>query len=406
MIRRDSYFEIINEFIDTNFIKIFTGIRRSGKTTLLHSIVDELKNRGTPSENIFYISFESMKYQNIDDSIKLNNLIIKLIEEVDGKYYFFFDEIQLVKNWEKSINGFHTDLNCDIYITGSNSMLLSGEYATLLSGRYKQINVYPFSFKEVLKYKKEIESMEITEDEQKRIFDEYMEFGGMPSLLELRNPKAKKDALKDIYASIVYNDIFGRYTIKKTDLFKRFSNYIMNTMGETFSSKSITNYLKNEVEETSRNTILNFTSYLENAFFIYKVRREDLIGKKLLKTQQKYYLCDHGFHHATIQSNWIKQTHVLENIIYMELLRRGYEIKIGKIYDKEIDFLCEKDGNKCYIQVCTLLINPDTIKREFGPLFKVKDQYDKYVFSMDEHDMSYEGIKHVNIIDFLTNDTF
>ena len=164
--------------------------------------------------------------------------------------------------------------------------------------------------------------------------------------------------------------------------------------------------VKNEVEETSRNTILNFTSYLENAFFIYKVRREDLIGKKLLKTQQKYYLCDHGFHHATIQSNWIKQTHVLENIIYMELLRRGYEIKIGKIYDKEIDFLCEKDGNKCYIQVCTLLINPDTIKREFGPLFKVKDQYDKYVFSMDEHDMSYEGIKHVNIIDFLTNDTF
>ncbi|MBE6494484.1 MAG: ATP-binding protein [Methanosphaera stadtmanae] len=406
MIRRDSYFNIINEFIDTNFIKIFTGIRRSGKTTLLHSIVDELKSKGIPSDNIFYISFESMEYQNIEDSIQLNNLIIKLIEEVDGKYYFFFDEIQLVKNWEKSINGFHTDLNCDIYITSSNAMLLSGEYATLLSGRYKQINVYPFSFKEVLKYKREIDSIEITDDIQKKIFDEYLEFGGMPGILELRSAKAKKDALNDIYASIVYNDIFGRYIIKKTDLFKRFSNYIMNTMGETFSSKSITNYLKNEVEETTRNTILNFTNYLENAYFIHKVRREDLIGKKLLKTRQKYYLTDHGFHNAVIQSNWIKQSPVLENIVYMELLRRGYEVKIGKIYDKEIDFLCEKDGDKCYIQVCYLLSNPETIEREFNPLLKVKDQYDKYVFSMDEHDNSHEGIKHVNIIDFLTNDTF
>lgn len=285
-------------------------------------------------------------------------------------------------------------------------MLLSGEYATLLSGRYIQINIYPFSFREILQYKTEIENILITEDIEKKLFDEYLKFGGMPGLLELKNDKSKKDALKDIYASIVYNDIFGRYPIKKVDLFKRFSNYIMNTMGETFSSKSITNYLKNELEKTSRNTILNFTNYLENAYFISKLRREDLIGKKTLKTMQKYYLMDHGFHHALIESNMVKKTHVLENIVYIELLRRGYDINIGKIYDKEIDFYCKKDGNQIYIQVCYLLSSPETIKREFTPLLKVNNQYDKYVFSMDTEDMSQNGIKHRNILDFLKNNEF
>lgn len=226
----------------------------------------------------------------------------------------------------------------------------------------------------------------------------------MPGLLELSDKNAKKAVLRDIYASIVYNDIFGRYEIKKIDLFKRLTRYIMNTMGETFSSKSITNYLKNNVENTSRNTILNYTNYLENAYFISLVRREDIIGKKILSTKQKYYLIDHGFHHALIESNWTKQTHVLENIIYIELLRRGYDVKIGKIYNKEIDFLCEKDGNKCYIQVTWLLSGPECIEREFTPLLKVRDQYDKYVLSMDEHDMSQKGIKHKNIIEFLKED--
>lgn len=236
MIRRESYFKIINEFIDTSFIKIFTGIRRSGKTTLLFSVVDELKNRGISEDNIFYISFESLKYQNITDSVSLNDLILDLIGNVEGKVYLLFDEIQLVDGWEKSINGLHADFSCDIYITDSNSMLLSGEYATLLSGRYIQINVYPFSFKEVLEYKEKVDNIEITDNIERQLFDEYLEFGGMPGLLELSSSIAKREALNDIYASIVYNDILGRYPIRKADLFKRFSNYIMNTMGETFSS--------------------------------------------------------------------------------------------------------------------------------------------------------------------------
>lgn len=406
MIRRESYFKIINEFIDTSFIKIFTGIRRSGKTTLLFSVVDELKNRGISEDNIFYISFESLKYQNITDSVSLNDLILDLIGNVEGKVYLLFDEIQLVDGWEKSINGLHADFSCDIYITGSNSMLLSGEYATLLSGRYIQINVYPFSFKEVLEYKEKVDNIEITDNIERQLFDEYLEFGGMPGLLELSSSIAKHEALNDIYASIVYNDILGRYPIRKADLFKCFSNYIMNTMGETFSSKSITGYLKNEVEETSRNTILNFTNYLENAFFISKIRREDLIGKKILKTQQKYYLMDHGFHHTLIESNWLKQTHILENIVYIELLRRGYEIKIGKIYDKEIDFFCRKDGFECYIQVSYTVADQDTLEREMIPLLRLRNHYDKYIFSMDEHDMSRDGIKHRNILEFLKGDEF
>lgn len=404
MIKRERYFTIINEFINTNFIKIFTGIRRSGKTTLLHSIIKELEKRGIKKENIFYISFESIKYQNITTSNELNHLILEKIENNEEKYYLLFDEIQLVKNWERSINAFYTDLNCDIYITGSNSKLLSGEYATLLSGRYIRIEVYPFSFKEVLQYKTEVQKVELNPTNEREFFDEYLELGGMPGLLELSDKNAKKAVLRDIYASIVYNDIFGRYDIKKIDLFKRLTRYIMNTMGETFSSKSITNYLKNNVENTSRNTILNYTNYLENAYFISLVRREDIIGKKILSTKQKYYLIDHGFHHALIESNWTKQTHVLENIIYIELLRRGYDVKIGKIYNKEIDFLCEKDGNKCYIQVTWLLSCPECIEREFTPLLKVRDQYDKYVLSMDEHDMSQKGIKHKNIIEFLKED--
>ncbi len=406
MIKREKYFNIINEFIDMNFIKIFTGIRRSGKTTLLHSIIDELEEKGVKKENIFYFSFESIKYQDITTSKKLNELILGVCDDITDKVYLLFDEIQLVKNWEKSINGFYTDLNCDIYITGSNSMLLSGEYATLLSGRYIQIDVYPFSFKEFLQYYSEVKKLELTDTIEKELFEEYLEFGGMPGILELNDKQAKKSVLKDIYASIVYNDIFGRYTIKKMDLFKRFTNYIMNTMGETFSSKSITNYLKNNTEKTSRNTILNFTNYLENAYFISMLRREDIIGKKNLSTEQKYYLMDHGFHNALIESNWTKQTHVIENIVYIELLRRGYEVKIGKIYDKEIDFLCKKDGNKCYIQVTWQLSSPETIESEITPLLKVRDQYDKYIFSMDEHDMSQRGIKHENIIEFLKNDDF
>ena len=406
MIKREGYFKFINEFVDTNFIKIFTGIRRSGKTTLLHSIIKELEERGVKKGNIFYISFESIKYQDITSSNELNKLIIEKIGNNKEKTYLFFDEIQLVNNWEKSINAFYADLNCDIYLTGSNSMLLSGEYATLLSGRYIQIDVYPFSFKEFIQYKTEVQKVEIDSTKERELFDEYLEFGGMPGLLELTDKNAKKAVLRDIYASIVYNDIFGRYDIKKIDLFKRFTSYIMNTMGETFSSKSITNYLKNNVENTSRNTILNFTNYLENAYFISKIRREDIIGKKILSTKQKYYLMDHGFHHALIENNWTKQTHVLENIIYVELLRRGYDVKVGKIYDKEIYFLCKKDGNKCYIQVTWLLSSPECIEREFTPLLKVRNQYDKYVLSMDEHDMSHKGIKHKNVIEFLKEDKF
>lgn len=404
MIKREIYLKKINEVVDSDFIKVIIGIRRCGKTILLKSIIKELELKGVDKENIIYISFESLKYKNIFTHEKLDEIIIEMTKDLDGKIYFLFDEIQQVDEWEKSINGYYVDFDCDIYITGSNSKLLSNELATLLSGRYIKIKLYPFSYKEVLTYKKEYEDIELNYENKRKIFSEYLMFGGMPGLLTIKDEDTKINALQDIYDSIIIHDILSRYTINDIDLFKRFSYYLMNSTGQTFSKTSITKYLKNENKKTTRNTISNFTEYLQEALFCKKVIRQDIIGKKLLRTDEKYYLTDHGFHHALVDnnSNWIPR--VLENIVYNELLRRGYSVKIGKVNKKEIDFVCQRHDKKIYIQVSYYLSSEETVKREFTPLIEVPDKYDAYVLSMDEFNMSQDGIEHVNIIDFLLNE--
>jgi hypothetical protein len=233
---------------------------------------------------------------------------------------------------------------------------------------------------------------------------EYLLFGGMPGLLPIADESTKINALHDIYDSIIVHDILSRYSINEIDLFKRFSHYMMNSTGQTFSKTSITNYLKSENKRTTRNTVSNFTNYLEDALFCKKVRRQDIVGKKILKTEEKYYLADHGFHHALVDNNnnWLGR--ILENVVYNELLRRNYSVKIGKVHDKEIDFVCEKQGKKVYIQVAYLLSGPEIVEREFAPLFLVPDKYDTYVLSMDEFDMSQNGVRHKNVIDFLLDD--
>lgn len=401
MIKREIYLEQIRNLFGSDFIKVIVGLRRSGKTSLLKSIIEEIKDQGIKDENIIYISFESVEYKNIFTSEQLDEVILKLVENLEGKMYLLFDEIQQVEGWEKSINAYRVSFDCDIYITGSNSKLLSNELATLLSGRYIKINLYPFSFKEILQYKKEIECMELTKETIRTVFDEYLLFGGMPGLLPVKDENTRVNALLDIYDSIIIHDILSRYTINEIDLFKRFSHYMMNSTGQTFSKTSITNYLKSENKITTRNTISNFTNYLEDALFCRKVRRQDILGKKLLKTEEKYYLTDQGFHHVLVDNNnnWLGR--ILENVVYNELIRRGFNVKIGKIYNKEIDFVCEKHNKKCYIQVAYLLSNSDIIEREFSPLLLVPDKYDAYVLSMDEFDMSQDGVKHKNIIDFL-----
>ena len=276
-IKRETYLKKIEGVMDSDFVKIFTGIRRSGKTNLLHSWAEELENKGINKENIIFISFESPKYNLIDNNIDLDKIIYEKTENIKGRVYLFFDEIQQVNNWEKSINGYRVTLDCDIYISGSNSKLLSGELATVLAGRYINIPVYPFSFKEVVQYKNEIEGIELTKETINSLFEDYyLNYGGMPSILSLKNNESRKTALIDIYNSILLNDIIYRFKIKNIDLLKRYVMFMMNSIGQTYSSKKIKNYLKSNDIYTTPNTLLKYNEYLQQTFFISKCRRYDL----------------------------------------------------------------------------------------------------------------------------------
>lgn len=404
MIKRTKYIQDLHELKDTVFVKVFVGMRRTGKTYLMLSFIDEFKKMGVPEENIIYISLESPKYYDIINYKQLDEIIYSKTKDLSDKIYILIDEIQQVDSWEKSINGYRVSLNCDIYITGSNSKLLSTELSTFLAGRYIQIPVYPFSFKEILKFYEE-KGIENNYENENHFFKQYMKYGGMPGLLDLDSSDKKEKALKDIYNSIIVDDILSRHNINKLDLFKRFLRFMINSTGQTFSKKSVINYLKNEHYKIDYETLNNYTEYIQESLFVTRIRREDLIGKKELKTEDKYYLMDHGFHQALIDDNnkWIPR--ILETIVFNELLRRGYNIKIGKVGKKEVDFVCRKANKKLYVQVCYLLASDETIEREFSPLLKIKDNYEKYVLSMDEFDFSMDGIKHMNIIKFLKSDS-
>ena len=400
MIKRELYLNQIERLIDKEPIKIITGVRRSGKTYLLKSIQKELKSRGIKEENIFMISFESMKYNKIENFKQLDECIINLTENITGKVYLLFDEIQNVENWEKSINAYRVDFDCDIYITGSNSEMLSGEMATLISGRYYQIKIYPFSFAEFIQYKKEIENKDTSDLDV--LFKEYVEYGGMPPIQQVAT-QDKYSYLSDIYNTILLKDIIARHNIRNTDMLNRILDYVIMNIGKNFSAGNIAKYMKHERRNISKDTILDYLLYSKNACFILPARREDIKGKKVLQHNKKYFLVDHGFYQAKYGE--IENIgSVLENIIYIELLRRGYDVKIGIINEKEIDFVCHKDKEKIYIQVTYQLENDETIEREFSGLAKINDNFDKYVLSMDKLDFSGNGLKHRNIIDFLISD--
>ena len=405
LIKGGTYVDKLKDYVNSDFVKVYIGIRRSGKTSLMYNIIDEIKLMGVKDENIIFISFESREYAHIDSCEQLDEVVYSKTENLEGKVYLFFDEIQQVKGWEKSINSYRVSIDSDIYITGSNSKLLSGELATLLTGRYLTINVYPFSFKEFLQYKNEIEGIELTKDTITELYDDYFNFGGMPGILSLGSDEFKKLALKDIYNSILFEDVVSRFKINNIDLLQRFVRYMISSTGEIFSSKSIQNYLKSNNIYTSQDTLLKYNQYLNQSFFISKCKCFQLKGRKEMKILGKYYLTDHGFHHALIEDNMLKVTKILENIVYVELLRRGYKINIGRNPDNtEVDFVCEKSGKYKYIQVSYRLTSEKTLNREITPLLRIPDKFESILITTENHDFSKEGVKHMNIIDFLCGD--
>lgn len=397
MVKRDLYLNRISSLIDKDIIKVIVGVRRCGKSYMFNLIIEELLKRGINKENILLINFESAKYRNASNPRELDLLVEDLTKGIDGKIYMFFDEIQNVDEWERSINSFRIDYDCDIYLTGSNSKLLSGELATHLAGRYMEIKMYPFSFKEYLDYKKI--------PPNKEAFTDYLVYGGFPFLLSLENENDRIEYLNDIFNSIFLKDVIGRYNIRDAALLTRIVDFILDNTGKILSSKSISDYLRTKEKiKVSPKTIYNYLDYLTNACLLYKVQREDLECKKVLSINEKYYCVDHGFNQVRIGRNQINNSRIMENIVYFELLRRGYEITIGCIKDYEIDFVCKKMGEKIYVQVTRELTHEDTIEREFRPLVLVNDNYPKYVISTDDFNMSQEGIKHMHIIDFLLDD--
>ena len=402
MTKRELYIEKIKPFIDKDIIKVLTGIRRSGKSVMLKLIMEELKQNKIDEKQFININFENLINRELTTADKLHEYILKKASEIKKKCYIFLDEIQEVKDWEKCINSLRVneEYDFDIYITGSNAKLLSGELSTYLAGRYVEFVIYPFSFKEFLETLKSIQQDVSTRE----AFQKYVKFGGMPFLYNLAfEEEASLQYLKDIYSSIILKDITQRNKIRDTDLLERVISYLIMNVGNNFSATSISKFFKSENRKVSVETILNYIKAAEESFLIYRVSRDDLIGKKVLNVNEKYYIADHGMREAILGSNQRDINQIFENIIYLELLRKGYNVRVGKIDNLEVDFVCTKGNEKIYVQVAYLLASPETIEREFTSLEKIVDNYPKYVISMDEFDMSRNGIKHINIIDFLMN---
>ncbi len=398
MIKRELYMHRIRPFMGTDLIKVMTGIRRCGKSVMLELIKQELTEEGFSPTQFISINFEDMRYSHLQTAQALHDEITKRAAAMEGKVYLFFDEIQEVRDWEKCINSFRVSLDCDIYITGSNANLLSGELATYLGGRYVEFVIYPFAFGEFMELYRSI----VPEATIQQCFQKYLLAGGMPYLANLHYAdEPSKQYLYDLFNSVQLKDIVKRNKVRDVDLLERIIAYVMANVGTTFSATSLAKYLKKEQRTVAPETILNYIKYCCEAYLFYQVKREDLQGKQILAANEKYYIADHGIREAVFGGNMRDINLTLENIVYLELLRRGYEVTVGRSGDKEIDFVCSKGGEKLYVQVTYLLASEDTVEREFGAYDNIRDNFPKYVVSLDELDMSRNGIKHRNIRDFL-----
>ena len=395
MVLRERYLKNIRPFYDQELIKVLIGIRRSGKSVILTQIMQELEKRGIDKDHIIYINFEDYDYQNYTDPKKLYEYI-KLQIKDEKKYYIFFDEIQNVNSWEKVVNSLRATKNTSIFITGSNSDLLSSDLATHIAGRYVSFKITPFTFEEVCEY------LNIVNPKEKEdIFQDYIKWGGMTKRFLQTDDFSKKIYLNDIYDSIIIKDIVKRFSIKDIDLLNRIVTYILTTPSQTFSPERLKKYFESESRKVSLETLYNYLEYIMKANLISKAERYDIRGKRILTGKYKYYLTDLGFTNILSEGKKEQIGAYLENIVYNELISRGYNVYIGNTENSEIDFIATRFDEKIYIQVAYILADESVINREFGAYKKIEDNYPKYVLSMDKFDFSQEGIIHKNIIEWL-----
>lgn len=394
-LKRETYLEQIRPYYESDIIKVITGVRRAGKSILLDTIKEELIEQGVPQDHIIYLNFEDLDYDYIVDAADLNKEIKSRISD-ENKYYIFLDEIQHIENFEKALASFRATLNVSLFVTGSNSTLLAGELATLLTGRTVEFEILPFSFYEMKQYY-ELNGKEFNDD----LFLDYLKWGGFPLRFDYADEAAVHKYLLNLYESIVNRDIAGKTKSADRKAFMDISLYILANAGKKLSIENIIETYKKNNKEISKRTVYNYLERMKKAYLIHGVGRYNIVGKSALSNKEKQYAIDMGF--RTINTNTInyEDTYFLENIIYNELITRGYTVFAGKTYKGEIDFVAIRNSKKCFIQVSYLLANENTIKREFGAYDKITDASPKYVMSLDKIDMSRNGIIHVNIIDFL-----
>lgn len=398
MIERPLYLDKIMPFVDTPFVKILTGVRRCGKSTILKMIIKKLREeKHVDDEQILSYRFDSMEYEDMTTKELYLELKLKIIQS--KKTYLFLDEIQEIEGWEKVVNTLASDFDVDIYITGSNSRMMSSEISTYLTGRYITFHIYTLSFEEYLMFKKSYTTLK----ELKQEFSQYVRLGGFPAThLQDYSQDEVYTIVKDIYNSTIFSDIVRRNQVKKIDQLERVVKYTFNNIGNTFSAKSISNYFKSEQRKIDNETVYSYLEKLQKAYILHKCSRYDLQGKDILKTQEKFYLADVSLRYSVLGYTVDSVAASLENIVYLELKRRGYDVYIGKIKDKEIDFVATKQNEKIYVQVTQEIKSEKTQKREYEQLLEIRDNYPKYVVMADDFaDGNYEGIKTMNIVDFL-----
>lgn len=402
MIYRPIYVEKIMKYTDAPFVKILTGVRRSGKSTILKMIMEELKKRGIPKERIVSYRFDSMEYEDMSAKEMFTEIKSKLSS--DEKTYLFLDEVQEIKNWEKTVNSLASDYNVDIYVTGSNSRMMSSEIETYLTGRYVAFRIFTLSFSEYIDFKKRYDTV----DDIRNELTEYIRLGGFPAThLQKYTSDEIYTIVRDIYNSTIFSDIVKRNQVRKVDQLERIVRFAFDNVGKTFSAKSVSDYLKSEHRTIDNETVYSYLEKLESAYILHRCSRYDIQGKEHLKTQEKFYLADTALKYSVLGYKLTSVAAMLENVVYLELCRRGYSVNIGKTANGEIDFIAEKQGDKIYVQVTKEIKTEETEKREYDRLLEIRDNYPKYLLTTDDFaGGNYEGIKTMHIADFLLCDKF